>query len=421
MRRSLSKTLAKVFLLAASLLLAEGTLQLAATLSPAAEARLSGLKPRFIFDPRLGLRGDPSLPEYDAAGFRNASRPETVSLVAIGDSQTEGSGVARADAWPQQLALRLDRDVYQMAFGGYNAGQYLTLSSDALSLDPRSVIVALYTGNDLAGMYNWVYEIGRNPELANQDPAVRDRLQHAERERGPVDQTWRETRDAQRGLTDRPLLRFLHNYVAPRFKLVALYKQLKFRLSEATAPIDADSKDHSWEELQAHFQGVSEDLLLPFEGRHVRTVLTPETRRVVQNVSDPRIEEGLRMSLAALDQITERVGKRTSLYVMLIPTKELAFATAFGPDTDSDALRRLDVLVSDEREVRGTILRHLTNRGVRVIDPLPALVAALRAADSDPSTTRATIYPESADGHPAAAGHAAIADAAAAALNAPRS
>src|SRR5512139_4100759 len=103
----------RIVLLLLGLLLAEAALQIATVVFPPVEARLSGLKPRYVADPDLYVRGDSSLPEYDDMGFRNETRPARVEIVAIGDSQTEGLGVARDSAWPQQLARRLDTSVYQ--------------------------------------------------------------------------------------------------------------------------------------------------------------------------------------------------------------------------------------------------------------------------------------------------------------------
>jgi len=90
--------LIRIVLLLLGALLAETILQMAAATFPFVEARLSGLKPRYIADPVLDVRGDSALPEYDAFGFRNETRPPRADIVAIGDSQTEGSGVARENA-----------------------------------------------------------------------------------------------------------------------------------------------------------------------------------------------------------------------------------------------------------------------------------------------------------------------------------
>ena len=398
--------LARLALVVCGLLFTEAVLQGVAAVSPLAAERLSGLKPRYIADPVLDVRGDPSSPEYDDAGFRNAERPKRATVVAIGDSQTEGSGVARANAWPQQLARMTDTDIYQMAFGSYGPGHYASLVDEALAFAPETLIVAMYTGNDLPGVYEWVYDKGRDPDLRTTDPATLAAIEVAARERGGIEAAWRETRDAEKGLTGRPLLRWFRTNVEDKSKLVALYDQLEWRLSGRGAKLEADAGAADWDEINAVARDVSPDLLFPYAADSGRTVFPPRARLAALDVADPRIAEAERITLLLLDRIARAAriaGKQ--LCVVLIPTKELVYAAriaAHGTSVPPSYTK----LVAAEKDVRTRIMTFLEEgRRAWVISPLTELRLALDSGG-------APLYPESWDGHPAAAGHSAIARAA---------
>lgn len=85
----------------------------------------------------------------DLLGFRNEAVPIKADVIAIGDSQTYGYGVAFKDTWPKQLEARLaGKSVYSMACGGWGPTQYVVMGRLADRFRPKAVIVAYYTGND---------------------------------------------------------------------------------------------------------------------------------------------------------------------------------------------------------------------------------------------------------------------------------
>jgi hypothetical protein len=87
-------------------------------------------------------------PDHDEWGYRNAARPERVEVVALGDSQTYGTGVRRDEAWPPALERRLGISVYNMGNPNFGAPHYGLELQPALSLEPRVVLVTVYFGND---------------------------------------------------------------------------------------------------------------------------------------------------------------------------------------------------------------------------------------------------------------------------------
>ena len=407
MQRSFAVWSARFLLVIAGLLIGEAALQIVSAVSPSTAARLSGLKPRYIADPVLEVRGDPESPEYDEAGFRNAERHARASVVVIGDSHTEGSGVARSNTWPSQLTRMTGVDVYQMAFGSYGPGQYLHLIDDALALSPATVIVEFYFGNDLAEAYDWVYGKRRNPELRSTDPAVLRELADADRERGPIGSEWRATRDAERGFFGRPVIRWVNNNVLDNSKLVALYDQVEWRITGHRSRLDADAEPGHWEEIEAVVARVPPDILFPYEDGGFRTVFTSQGRLNAVSLEDPRIVEGLRITLSIFDRIAATAAGRARLIALLIPTKEMVF----GPrviERASAAPSAFRKRIEAEERIRVLMTTALRDdRGIQVVDSLDSMRSAISV--DGPLTADLPLYFDSWDGHPAVGGHQAIA------------
>ncbi len=95
----------------------------------------------------LALLPQPGL--ADAHGFRNATIPTSAQVLCIGDSFTWGFGVAARDSYPQALAKRSGRSVYNASLGGYGPIQYRELARNHLRLRPEHVILGVYLGNDV--------------------------------------------------------------------------------------------------------------------------------------------------------------------------------------------------------------------------------------------------------------------------------
>ncbi len=91
-------------------------------------------------------------------------------MVAMGDSQTYGTGVWRAQNWPHQLQELVGHRVYGISCGGWGPTQSLLELDRALALKPRLIVEAFYTGNDLFDCFETVYYDHQLPELATTDP-----------------------------------------------------------------------------------------------------------------------------------------------------------------------------------------------------------------------------------------------------------
>ncbi len=403
-RRARIAGVAKRFVGRAALLLlgfalAEAILRVA-LLAPPVRERLSATKPYFVADARLGVRGDPLLAgEHDARGFRNARPLAPGDVVAIGDSQTHGEFVARDDAWPQQLARASGLPVYQMAFGSYGPGQYDLLSEDVIEFGPRAIIVGLYFGNDFADAFRWVYHEGRSPALRSTSDAVLGELA-AYRSLPPLNDDWRTTKDIYHGRS--LATRRLAKGVLPHIKLFLLARRLASAVSLAS---NGTVREARWEDVLRIAAGADPDFLYPFEGARVRTVLTARARLAPQRMSDPRVREGVRIAIRAARRMQQRCSGEIPFGVLLIPTKELVFATALSA-SGARMPPPLRELLDTEGALRRDIQAELMQAGIVSIDPLPRL-RQLVAEGRSP-------YRIDWNGHPNAIGHRALADAVAA-------
>ena len=63
-----------------------------------------------------------------------ASVPEVAFVVALGDSQTYGTGVRREENWPHRLQETIGRPVYGISCGGWGPVQGFLLMDQALAL-----------------------------------------------------------------------------------------------------------------------------------------------------------------------------------------------------------------------------------------------------------------------------------------------
>jgi hypothetical protein len=130
-----------------------------------------------------------------------------------------------------------------------------------------------------------------------------------------------------------------------------------------------------------------------------RTILTAPYRRLAIDASDPRIAEGLAVSLRSIEAIARRCRTEgVDLLVVLIPTKETVFAPFAGLPERHVGLAEL---LQHEAEVRSRVVEFAAEKGIDVVDVTSALRHCIGQGDVNP-------YWSSPDGHPSAVGHGAI-------------
>jgi hypothetical protein len=434
-----------------AILVCELILQLIAFVpSPRLRALREPALDKRLLDAELGHRGNPVWREYDASGFRNADRPEMVSIVAIGDSQTESQSVSRKNAWPQQLEALSGRRTYNMGLAGFGPAHYYALTDEALALSPDLILVALYSGNDFADAYLRVFEGGFAPELRADDrrqvaepaetgPAaarpdgshklraiefradlrdtqdatsVEPRTVTAAGAGGPsrsgqqtdgLAEDWHRAQraaDPSRGDWKRSVSEFAKH----RIRLFGLVRTL-YRSAFVRLKLDRDNRPARWSTMRERAEAVDDDVLFAIERGPIRTVLTPASSlSLLDRQADPRIAEGWQVTLRAIRAMRERIVGRAALMVLFIPTKELVYATWLQREAaDLDFPPALERLVSIETALWRDTAAALDDDGIEYLDLLPALVKCLEAGEWP--------YNNDDDGHPILCGNRAIAQA----------
>jgi len=389
-RRALFVALA---LLLAALVL-EGLLQLCCLALPPIDAVIGRGVPPTVDDPVLQYRPNPAFPDHDAAGFRNAVRPERADIVALGDSQTYGHAVTRESAWPARLQAATGLSVYNMAYSGYGTGHCLALLDEALALQPRLVVVGLYGGNDLIDTFFMVHDRGQLPALRSADPDIASAIAEARDSGRSLTAAWKATQEAWRWSGPGAVPRQMVAWLADNSRLVGVGRALARASSES---LGAAAPSLPWEEVRARADAAEDSLLFAVEVGELRTVLTPQTRLSVVDLDDARVVEGLRLALAALGEIQARV----PLLVVFIPTKEWVVADAVAA-SDLVPPESYEALVRHEEALWRRVADGLTSAGIAWIDGLPGLKRRVLAGDFP--------YRIDLDGHPNDSGNAALAE-----------
>jgi hypothetical protein len=378
----------------AALVLIEAILQIAAQVSPRLDFILSTRRVGYRDDDQLVWRPHPGHPDHDRNGFRNAGVPKRADILAIGDSQTYGTGVKREETWIHQLGVLMGVQTYNMAYGGYGPLHGRVLLEEALDLKPRVVVEAMYTGNDLYECYALVYVDRRLPDSRTTDETTLSAIAMAE--------------SAHPGAPELPGLRAvdppergLRKTLSRHVKLYAFASACRRAIRNVTnTDNQADLLSaQDWSIVRDRAAARPDDFYV-VEIDSFRTILTPRYRLAVLNPQDPRVEEGLRLSLEAIRYMHDRVLESGARFlVLLIPTKELVFKdllAAHGAVPES-----LRELAEAEEAVTERIKQFLDGEGIEHVDALPSLRSCIHEGKQPYKITH--------DGHPNVTGHLAIA------------
>ena len=334
-------------------------------------------------DERLGFRPNPNHPENDARGFRNVKALKKASMVALGDSQTQGQGAKLDQAWPQQVAQLADFPVYNMGFGGYGPVHAWLLLNEALALGPEIIVLGLYSGNDLYDCYDLVYERDKISELKTQDQIVLESIRDANNHSALEQQVAKSFHG--------------HDHSKPR-QLLSQWSKIYALLRAVKNEMLFGDK---WEVQKNRV--ASNRSYIVFEAGDIRTILTPQYRLTALDLNDPRIQEGRRLTFQVISLMhAETIKHEVKFVVLLLPTKELVYKQILNNITAlGDTL--YDELINNELKFWEKTKNFCFDQGIECIDVLPAMRQILDAKRNP--------YASSSDGHPNAEGYRAIANA----------
>jgi len=348
-----------------------------------------------VYDENLEYRPNPAIPDHDTNGFRNESIPEKVDIVAMGDSQTYGTGVRADQAWPQQLQKLGKIKVYNMSCGGYGPVHSLILLDEALTFKPQVLIEAFYAGNDLYDSYHLVYDNNQLSDLKTSDEKVLRVIREAENIEPLQDRILRLLYMGQSnpaGRTRGSLIR----YLSENCQLCRVFLTSNRLLENYRRPDDT-----SWE-LVKETAIENRRYCQLVENASFRTVLTPSYRRCAVDLDDPRIVEGHRLSLEAIRLMDKRIRMaKKGFIVLLIPTKELVFKNLVY-ESRQGIPELYKTLIDNEELMWRRTKSYLKSQGISFIDSLPVLKGCFCSGVQP--------YQITWDGHPNPAGYRAIAE-----------
>jgi hypothetical protein len=292
-----------------------------------------------------------------------------------------------------------------MAWGGYGPTHSVILLEEAISLHPKLVIEAFYSGNDLCDSFCHVYHENQLTWLKSVDEALQRRIQEAEEDE-PLDKRFARPMAAPYPLAEtssQELQTTSHTIVREWFSAHSrLYGLLRAvtRIIRNRRIIRSALTADDWELQKQRAQSNARYLDVCQEGPF-RTILTPSYRLTALNLEDPRISEGKNISLKAIEALRDRTqAKNIGFTVLLIPTKELVFKELAlrRPDRMSRDLREL---IKSEEAFWTETKDFLDKHSIRWLDALPALRHCLEEGHQP--------YEMTHSGHPNAIGHEAIA------------
>lgn len=322
------------------------------------------LKPKTVSDEALRYKIEPNSGAHDSWGYRNRKVPESAEIVAIGDSHTYGISATASNSWPASLQRISGKAVYNLGLGGYGSAEYFYLiQQNALQLNPETIIVGLYLGNDLKDAFNAVYSMPIWEDLRSMDISYSfEDVKH----------------NNDNNLTDwLSANSVLYRIVSTSIIGDNLRQQRRIEKGEYI-PM----------------------LKLPEYG--INTGFTPDRRLRGLYLSNAEVREGLRLTLDFFKNMNELAKvKDIGFVVVIIPTKEMVFADLIkqSPELADDA--KLNSLIQNEEVVSKLIKRYFGDHGISYIEVLGPL---RNAAISE------QIYPNNFGGHSNKNGYRIIAE-----------
>jgi hypothetical protein len=351
-------------------------------------------------DPILGTRFKSNVIGHDENGWRNASVPEHVDWLFLGDSMAYGTGVSRESAFPYVVGDISGRQTYNLSLGGFGPAERLHMYRRyGRELSPELVVLDITLANDLhdlTAVRNDRWDglgIDTASVIVDQDDPTNVRA------------TFQE---------------FLSiATVAPGFN-ERLFRGVRQRINQYSAigrafvdPPGRPRRAPEWFEsanvlaaekaqaLAPELQWVGRDPpYLIYSDELVSTVFTPTRRLIPVALTFPTIRAAVDVTNEIISTLAAEVeADGGELVLAYIPTKEeVFFDYLLGRDVELSQ-SYLD-LISNTEIIKRELTNFVNQLGLCILDTTPALS---QAADQG-----VQIYFHDNDGHPAVPGHAVI-------------
>ena len=325
------------------------------------------LKPKTLSDETLRYRLEPNSGAHDSWGYRNKNVPESVDIVTIGDSHTYGISATASNSWPNQLAAMANKDVYNLSLGGYGPAEYLYLMEEmALKLNPEQIVVGFYLGNDLKDSLKAVYTVPNWEDL-----------------RSP------ENKSLSGELKDK------RNIQSGGFSDWLSGHSVLYRIVSSSFIGDNLRQNR-------RLQKGEEILMLESAEYGINTGFTPDRRLKGLDLGDPKVREGLKLSLEFFNKMNNLAQENEiDFLVVIIPTKETVFSDIINTDDDLSKSNKIRNLILNESVVNKVVKAYFEENNIPYVDVLEPLREAALSEQ---------IYPNNFGGHSNKNGYRIIAE-----------
>jgi hypothetical protein len=323
-------------------------------------------------DPVLGMTIAPDSPGFDKWGFRNPAVPESVDVLALGDSHTFGNTAKMDEAWPSVVQRQTGLTVYNMGLGGYGPNQYYQLlTTRGLSLHPKRVVLGLYMGDDFENAFSTTYGLDHWASLRT------GRWGKVEAD------IWGDAEPPGR-------FKILRNWLSRNSMIYRLVvhgpalRRLKGSLQTKLADATRDPSVTTFDSADGTFHEAF---------RPIRVAAGLDQGRA-------EVKEGMRLTFHFLQEMNLACRKSgCSFSVVIIPTKETVFARYLQSDPQLNLKDVVNAVITNEQIATAVVEKFLRDAGI----PYVVTLSALRER-----VTEQLYYRGPADMHPGPNGYRVI-------------
>ena len=315
------------------------------------------LTPKLKEDNILGHRILPKSGGHDSWGFRNNRVPDSVDIVALGDSFTYGNSAKMSEAWPFVLHEISAKSVYNLGMGGYGPNQYYYLFlKNALKLKPKCIICGFYLGNDIRDAYVITYSKDYWSDLRN----------------GKFDKLESSAASAFVPWHKKTRLWLSDNSVIYRLVIHGVFLGDLKRKSQALW-----ASRHGYPVLRIKDKGILQTFDLADKLKNL-------------SLDRPDTSEGLRITLNLLKKMSSECKKEgIHLLIALIPTKESVYAGYFQ-NNFINSRETIEQIIQEERTTTSAIIDFFNKNSIQYVDLLPILQEGIKSK---------MLYPAGLDPH----------------------